>query len=88
MVLQLCCGVKTKKGESEMSSLKKRKPQVVFLNHLSTIIVVAEVPSIDMEAISARKLFGTSSRSEKRVIFHERIQSTVSLFFLTIKTRF
>lgn len=43
----------------------------LFSGYLSTIRVVAEVPSIDMEAISGRKLFGISSRSEKSVDLHD-----------------
>lgn len=51
-------------------------------SYLSTMRVVAEVPSMEMEAIILRRLDGTSSSSEKRVDFHERAQSIVSSLFL------
>lgn len=44
--------------------------------------VVAEVPSMEMEATISRRWDGTSSSSEKRVDFHERAQSIASSLFL------
>lgn len=51
------------------------------------IIVVAEVPSIEMEAINGRRLTGTSSSSEKSVFFQELTQSIVSSLFLDNKNK-
>lgn len=51
------------------------------------MIVVAEVPSIEMEAINGRRLTGTSSSSEKSVIFQELTQSIVSSLFLDNKNK-
>lgn len=50
--------------------------------YLSIIKVVAEVPSIEIEAINERRVIGMSSRREKSVVFHDRTQSTASPFFL------
>lgn len=51
------------------------------------MIVVAEVPSMEMDATVERRLRGTSSSSWKSVIFQDCIQSIVSLFFLENKTK-
>jgi len=46
--------------------------------HLSIIRVVADVPSMDIEAIYGRNLVGISSRSKKRVSLQEHAQFMVS----------
>jgi len=44
--------------------------------------VVAEVPSIEIEATSGRRWTGTSSSSEKSAAHHDRTQSIFSSLFL------
>lgn len=66
-------------------NFKKIDKEVKDINQCqypSIIIVVAEVPSSDMEAISGRRWIGMSSSRAKMVSFHERTQSMDSSIFL------
>lgn len=54
----------------------------IVISNLSTIIVVAEVPSIEMEATEGRRLTGISSKRLKSVVLQDLTQSTVSSLFL------
>lgn len=46
------------------------------------MIVVAEVPSIEMDTMCLRRSIGISSSNENSVSFHERTQSIDSPLFL------
>ena len=59
----------------------------MLIIHLSTIIVVAEVPSIEMDTMRLRSSRGTSSSSNNSVSFHERTQSYDSPLFLDKRNR-
>lgn len=51
-------------------------------SNLSTIIVVAEVPSMEMDLMAGRRLTGISSKRLKSVVFQDLTQSTVASLFL------
>jgi len=61
---------------------KIKKCRSIILIHLSTMRVVAEVPSIEIATMCLRMSSGTSSSRENSVSFHERTQSCDSPLFL------
>lgn len=63
----------------ELNKTKKCRANII---HLSTMRVVAEVPSIEIATTCLRMSSGTSSSRENSVSFHERTQSCDSPFFL------
>lgn len=82
MLQQHIRGLLSSSFKRNVTEEKLSNPIEWYKIHLSIIIVVAEVPSTDIEAMSERRCTGMSSRREKRVTFHEETQSLASPLFL------